>query len=72
MNGLKIKKVNTLCLNERRIILENLNMVDKVIEFDDDDNWAPPALKIKSMYPNQKIIFCNEVIEILQILENLM
>ena len=47
--------------NERRIILENLNMVDKVLGFDDDDNWsASPALeKIKSMYPNKKIIFCN-------------
>ncbi len=47
--------------NERREILESLEFVDKVIEFDDDDkNSCCDALeKIKKEYPDDEIIFCN-------------
>ena len=46
---------------ERKIILENLSVVDRVIGFEDDDlGSASLALKeIKSTYPNAEIIFCN-------------
>ena len=45
---------------ERKIILENLNMVDRVIEFDDDSKGSciDALEKIKKEYPNDKII-CN-------------
>ena len=47
--------------NERKEILENLSMVDEVIDFDDDsDGSCCHALeKIKTMYPNDVISFCN-------------
>ena len=46
---------------ERKIILENLNMVDRVIEFDDDSKGSciDALEKIKKEYPNDKIIFAN-------------
>lgn len=49
-----------LSLNERYCILSNLKMVDFAINFDDSDNSAKNAiLKIRSAYPNEKIIFAN-------------
>ena len=46
---------------ERRIILENLSLVDKVMCFEDDENGSCiMGLKdIKKKYPNYDIIFCN-------------
>lgn len=47
--------------SERKIIIENLAMVDKVISFEDDEiGSAKPALiKAKNLYPNDSLIFCN-------------
>ena len=45
---------------ERKIIIENLKMVDKVIPFNDDDDTACDAIyKLISKYTNDKIIFAN-------------
>tara|TARA_A100001011_G_scaffold400176_1_gene513000 strand:+ start:1005 stop:1781 length:777 start_codon:yes stop_codon:yes gene_type:complete len=46
---------------ERKSVLENLSLVDKVIDFEDDDKGsATKALtKIKEMYPQDYIIFAN-------------
>ena len=46
---------------ERKIIVENLKMVDEVIDFQDDDKGsACLALeKIKKLYPDNEITFCN-------------
>lgn len=50
-----------MSFDERKIIIENMSMVDKVIDFEDDDyGSASLALqKVKRLYPNDKIIFCN-------------
>ena len=50
-----------MSFDERKIIIENLSMVDQVIDFEDDENGsATNALeKIKNLYPDKKIIFCN-------------
>ncbi|MDA7702517.1 adenylyltransferase/cytidyltransferase family protein [Gammaproteobacteria bacterium] len=47
--------------NERKIIVENLSMVDEVIDFNDDDKGSCclGLEKIKEMYPRDEIIFCN-------------
>ncbi|MAU56824.1 MAG: hypothetical protein CML84_01695 [Rhodobiaceae bacterium] len=47
--------------NERKIIIESLNMVDEVIDFENDDEGScKDALnKIKKNYPNDLVIFCN-------------
>ena len=47
--------------NERKIILESLNMVDEVLDFEDDDvgSCINGLEKIKGLYPNDNIIFCN-------------
>ena len=47
--------------DERKIILENLGMVDDVIDFDDDEcgSCTKGLEKLKKLYPNNKIIFCN-------------
>jgi cytidyltransferase-like protein len=47
--------------NERFSIIQNLQMVDEVIGFDDDEHGScSNALRsIKSQYPNDEIIFCN-------------
>lgn len=47
--------------NERKIIIENLSVVDRVIDFEDDDkgSCANGLEKIKKLYPNDEIIFCN-------------
>jgi cytidyltransferase-like protein len=45
---------------ERSAIIENLNMVDGVILFNDDDNTATEAIKnVQQLYPNDQIIFAN-------------
>ena len=46
---------------ERKMVLENMWFVDKVIEFNDDDDTAVDGLqKIVNMYkPNDDIYFCN-------------
>tara|TARA_X000000950_G_scaffold284010_1_gene386172 strand:+ start:1889 stop:2662 length:774 start_codon:yes stop_codon:yes gene_type:complete len=50
-----------LPFNERKIILDNLSFVDKVIDFDDDDNGSAinALIKVKKMYPQEKITFAN-------------
>lgn len=47
--------------NERKMIIENLNMVDEVIGFDDDENGSCclGLEKLKNLYPNDELIFCN-------------
>jgi len=46
--------------DERKSIVENLKDVMGVIEFDDSDNTACDAIeKVKSLFPNNKIIFAN-------------
>lgn len=47
--------------NERKIIIENFSVVHEVISFDDDEigSATNALIKIKEMYPNSKIIFCN-------------
>jgi cytidyltransferase-like protein len=47
---------------ERRAIIENLRMVDRVIEFDDDDGSAIDAIRVaRNFYirPGTKFIFAN-------------
>ena len=46
---------------ERKIIIENLNMVYKVIDFDDDEygSCSNALLKLKQIYSKDEIIFCN-------------
>jgi cytidyltransferase-like protein len=45
---------------ERMIVLDNLHMVDRVVEFDDSDGTACDAIcRVKEMFPNDKIIFAN-------------
>tara|TARA_A100001011_G_C14059063_1_gene735325 strand:+ start:88 stop:864 length:777 start_codon:yes stop_codon:yes gene_type:complete len=55
------KGQNFLSFNERRIILESLEFVDEVIDFDDDERGSCiNALKdLKKRYPSDEIIFCN-------------
>ena len=50
-----------LPLQERKIILENLKVVDKVIDFKDDSLGSAMngLLKVKDIFPNDEIIFCN-------------
>ena len=58
---IKKKKKYFMPFSERKIILENLAMVDCVIDFeDDDDGSCCSALeKIKRSHPNDDISFCN-------------
>ncbi len=46
---------------EREIIIKNLYMIDDVIDFEDDDlgSCCNALIKIKKMYPEDNIIFCN-------------
>ncbi len=55
------KGQNFLSFKERRIILESLEFVDEVIDFDDDEKGSCiNALKVlKKRYPSDEIIFCN-------------
>lgn len=47
--------------NERKAIIENLKMVDKVISFEDDKQGSciNALLDLKKIYPKDEIIFCN-------------
>ena len=47
--------------HERKIILENLNMVNEVVSFDDDNigSCINALDEIKKKYPGNKITFCN-------------
>jgi cytidyltransferase-like protein len=47
--------------SERKVILENLSMVDEVLSFEDDDigSCCLGLEKVKKLYPNDNIIFCN-------------
>ena len=58
---IKKKEKFFMPFEERKIIVENLSMVDEVINFEDDKaGSASQALeKIKKLHPNDEIIFCN-------------
>lgn len=47
--------------NERKVLIGNLRMVDEVIHFTDDEigSCSLGLEKVKEMYPDDKIIFCN-------------
>jgi len=46
--------------HERATILSALHTVDRVIDFNDDDNTAIDAIKkIKELFPNHSIVFAN-------------
>lgn len=46
--------------NERKCIIEQFKSVSEVIDFNDDDNSACAAIeKVKTLFPNNKIIFVN-------------
>ena len=55
------KKKFFLPFEERKIILENLSMIDEVVAFDDDDKGSciHALVSIKQKYQNDEIIFCN-------------
>ena len=55
------KGKNFLPFNERKLILEHMEMVDEVIEFDDDGlgSCIDALYKVKQNYPNDEVIFCN-------------
>lgn len=47
-------------INERVSIIENLNMVDNCLLFNDDDNSSIEAIKnVRQLFPTSKIIFAN-------------
>tara|TARA_B100000035_G_scaffold72540_1_gene59872 strand:- start:2179 stop:2958 length:780 start_codon:yes stop_codon:yes gene_type:complete len=50
-----------LPFKERKLILENLKVVDEVMNFKDDDlnSCINGLIKIKKKYPKDEIIFCN-------------
>jgi len=46
--------------NERQVIVDNLDMVDRTLFFNDRDGSAKQAIKdVRALYPNDKIIFAN-------------
>ena len=47
--------------SERKTIIENLKMVDKVLDFEDDHegSCSKGLEKIKNLYPEDEIYFCN-------------
>ena len=55
------KKKVFMNIEERKNILLNIECVDEVITFNDDDTGSciDALEKIKNKYPNDKIIFCN-------------
>ena len=55
------KKKAFMNIEERKNILLNIECVDEVITFNDDDSGSciDALEKIKNKYPNEKIIFCN-------------
>jgi len=50
-----------MSFSERANIISNLSMVDQVIDFEDDEDGscALALEKIKDLYPDDEIIFCN-------------
>lgn len=46
---------------ERKTILKNISSVNEVLDFDDDDigSCINGLQKVKKLYPNDEIIFCN-------------
>ena len=50
-----------MSFSERANIISNLSVVDEVIDFEDDEHGscALGLEKIKNLYPNDEIIFCN-------------
>ena len=46
---------------ERKRIIESLSVVDRVIDFEDDEigSATNALLKVKNIYKNDEIIFCN-------------
>ncbi len=61
-NWLVRKKGKTFMpFNERKIIIESLNMVDDVIDFEDDHNGSciNALKKVQKLFPSDEIIFCN-------------
>ena len=50
-----------MSFSERASIISNLSMVDQVIDFEDDEDGscALALEKIKDLYPDDEIIFCN-------------
>ena len=57
---LGLLKKGSFCLSQENGI-NNLNMVDSVISFDDDEigSCSNALEKIKKMFPDDRIIFCN-------------
>ncbi len=55
------KKKVFMNIEERKNILLNIECVDEVITFNDDDigSCIDALEKIKNKYPNDKVIFCN-------------
>ena len=55
------KGKNFLPFAERKLILEHMEMVDEVIEFEDDElgSCKNALYKVKEKYPNDEVIFCN-------------
>ena len=47
--------------DERKLVLESLSSVDEVISFEDDNlgSCINALIKIKNIYPDDEIIFCN-------------
>jgi cytidyltransferase-like protein len=58
---IKKKENHFMPFTERKIIIENIASVDQVISFQDDDQGSciNGLKKIKDLYPNDEIIFCN-------------
>ncbi len=50
-----------MSFKERKKIIESLVMVDRVIDFEDDTSGSATnaILKVKNLYPDDEIIFCN-------------
>ena len=58
---IKKKEKFFMPFEERKIIIENLSMVDEVIDFEDDElgSATKALIKIKKSCPDDEIIFCN-------------
>ena len=49
-----------LPVEERKVILEAMSMVDRVVLFDDSDNSCCDGLeRVKQLYPMDTVVFCN-------------
>ena len=58
---IKKKEEFFMPFDERKIILQNLKLVDEVLDFEDDEigSCIHGLKKVKEKYPNDTIIFCN-------------